>query len=197
MKNPEETEQHIIRAAAPVFNKKGYAGTSLSDVLEMTRLTKGAIYHHFANKDELAIAALEYNLNLVSLYSFKAIKDRPHSCDKLAAFAGSFRKNYNSLKQIGGCPVVNAAIDSDDGNEQIRRRVTRFLSIWKKTLMQIIEEGRSKGEIRPEIDTEAFSMNLISLIEGSIAMSRVSDDRRFVDNAVDLAKSLIDEIRKG
>ncbi len=47
----EKTKAFIIEKAAPVFNTKGYAGTSLSDLTAATGLTKGAIYGHFENKD--------------------------------------------------------------------------------------------------------------------------------------------------
>lgn len=195
MRNPEETRNYIIEVAAPVFNKNGYAGTSLSDVLEQTTLTKGAIYHHFENKDELALAALEYNLRFVSDANFAAVREKTHSCDKLTAFAEVFLKNYDIMKQMGGCPVVNAAIDSDDVNEQIKNRVCRFIKMWRKSIKEIIEEGKSRSEIRPGTDAESFAMNFISTIEGSLAMSKVTDDRKFLENAVGLVKSLVAEIR--
>ncbi len=195
MRNPEETRNYIIETAAPVFNKNGYAGTSLSDILKQTPLTKGALYHHFANKDDLALAALEYNLRIVSERIFKAVQDATHSCDKLIVFAESFRKNYDLMKRAGGCPVVNAAVDSDDGNGQIRSRVCRFIRAWKKSISEIIERGKSGNEIKPDVNAEKFSMNFISLIEGSIAMSKVSDDKKFVDSAVDLIRSLVEAVR--
>ena len=195
MKNPEETRNYIIEAAAPVFNRNGYIGTSLSHILEQTSLTKGAIYHHFGNKDDLALAALEHNLRIASEYNFNIIREKKHSCDKLAAFAGSFKTNYEVMKQMGGCPVVNAAVDSDDVNDRIRDRVCGFIAMWKKSLIAIIEQGILKSEIRADADAEKFSTNFISLIEGSLAMSKVYDDRKFLDNAVELLKSLIQEIR--
>ncbi len=195
MKNPEETRNYIIEAAAPIFNKHGYIGTSLSDVLEQTSLTKGAIYHHFGNKDKLALAALEYNLRFVSEHIFNEFKDKVHSCDKLTAFAESFRKNYQLMKQMGGCPVVNAAVDSDDGNELIKKRVSRFVKTWRKTVIEIIEQGRIKNEIRSDFNSDNFSMNFISILEGSVAMSKVSDDKKFIDSAVDLVKSLVEDVR--
>jgi len=195
MRNPEETRNYIIEVAAPVFNKNGYAGTSLSDVLEQTTLTKGAIYHHFENKDELALAALEYNLRFVSDANFAAVKEKTHSCDKLTTFAEVFLKNYDIMKQMGGCPVVNAAIDSDDVNEQIKNRVCRFIKMWRKSVKDIIEQGKSRSEIRPGTDAESFAMNFISTIEGSLAISKVTDDRKFLENAVALVKSLVAGIR--
>lgn len=195
MKRSEHTRDFIIEAAAPIFNKYGYAGTSIADVLEYTVFTKGAIYHYFENKDELALAALEYNLSIVSEKMFSATNDTKHSCDKLAVFSEAFKNNYHLMKEMGGCPIMNAAVDSDDSNELIRNRISQFIKLWKKSLKSIIENGKFKNEIRPDVDTDSFSTNFISLIEGSLAMSKVIDDRKFLDNAVRLIKSLIEEIR--
>ena len=191
----EETKNHIIEIAAPIFNKYGYIGTSLSDILNKTTLTKGAIYHHFENKDDLALAALEYNLKLVSELNFSSTKSKTDSCDKLILFAEAFKKNYELLNQMGGCPIINASIDSDDGNEMIKNRIGRFIKVWEKSLKEIVEQGKLNSEIKPDVNSEYFSMNFISLIEGSIAMSKVLDDKKFLDYAVNLIISIVEDIR--
>ena len=59
MSKAEKTKEFIIEKSAPIFNKKGYAGTSLADIMEATNLTKGSIYGNFENKDELYEPVLE------------------------------------------------------------------------------------------------------------------------------------------
>src|SRR6202012_5198616 len=65
MNKAERTRQFIIEKAAPLFNTKGYAGTSLSDMTEATGLTKGSIYGNFSDKDEVALACFEHNHRMV------------------------------------------------------------------------------------------------------------------------------------
>ena len=50
----EQTRQRIVAEAAPVFNQRGYAGSSLADLMKATGLEKGGIYRHFSSKEELA-----------------------------------------------------------------------------------------------------------------------------------------------
>ena len=57
----ERTTAYIIETVAPIFNKHGYVGTSMSDLTDATGLTKGAIYGNFENKEALALAAFQYN----------------------------------------------------------------------------------------------------------------------------------------
>ena len=191
----EETKNHIIEVAAPIFNKNGYMGTSLSDILDQTTLTKGAIYHYFENKDDLALAALEYNLKLISEIIFSSTKSKSHSCDKLIAFAESFKNHYEFINRMGGCPIINASVDADDGNELIKNRISGFIKMWKKSLKGILEHGKLNSEIKPDVDSEYFAMTFISLIEGSIAMSKGMDDRKFLDYAVKLLVSDIEDMR--
>ena len=65
MSKAERTRQFIIEKTAPIFNEKGYAGTSINDLTEATGLTKGSIYGNFENKDEVALAAFDYNFERV------------------------------------------------------------------------------------------------------------------------------------
>lgn len=65
MGKAERTRAFIIQKSAPLFNIKGYENTSLSDIQEVTKLTKGAIYGNFKDKNELAIASFEYNCSRV------------------------------------------------------------------------------------------------------------------------------------
>ncbi len=55
----ERTRQYIIASTAEIFNKKGYEGTSLTDLTSATKLTKGSIYGNFRNKEEVAAAAFD------------------------------------------------------------------------------------------------------------------------------------------
>src|ERR1700738_1684582 len=56
----EETRKEIIRKSAPIFNRKGYSGAALSDLMRATGLEKGGIYRHFESKEELAGDAFDH-----------------------------------------------------------------------------------------------------------------------------------------
>jgi AcrR family transcriptional regulator len=60
MTKGEQTRQRIVAEAAPVFNQRGYEGSSLADLMKATGLKKGGIYRHFSSKEELAAEAFDY-----------------------------------------------------------------------------------------------------------------------------------------
>ncbi len=193
----EKTRKYIIEISAPIFNMKGYSGTSISDIMSETGLTKGALYGNFENKDELALAALEYNLRWVSSILFEEAEKENNACAKLAVFAESYRKYHDFFLKKGGCPVMNAAVDSDDGHPLIKKRVEKFIRTWKKALIRIIETGKANKEIKPDIDSERFSSVFISLIEGSVTLSTTTGDRIYLDMSVDHILSLVKEMKAG
>jgi TetR/AcrR family transcriptional regulator, transcriptional repressor for nem operon len=195
MDKAERTRNYIIETAAPIFNKKGYEGTSFSDIMESTGLSKGAIYGHFQNKDELALAALDHNLKLASKIIFSNVKDRANSYEKLVGFSKSYSLFYEIISTAGGCPVINAAVDYDDGHSDARRMVTRFITLWQNSINKIINEGILKGELKSSPDATFFSNIFISLIEGGIMLSKVMNNRKYIDDASDFLVSLVEKIK--
>ena len=195
MDKAERTRDYIIETASLIFNKKGYDGTSFSDIIKTTGLSKGAIYGHFANKDELALAALDYNLELASRIIFSNVKDRLNSYEKLIGFAKSYSMFYEIINKAGGCPVINAAVDSDDGHNEARKRVTKFITMWHNSIKKIINEGIKNGELKSSSEVEVFSDIFISLVEGAIMLSKVMNDRKYIDNASNYLVSLVEKMK--
>ncbi|MCI8436268.1 MAG: TetR/AcrR family transcriptional regulator [Lawsonibacter sp.] len=58
-KHPEQTVQLILDTASTLFLQKGYDKTTLQDIIDATKLSKGAIYHHFASKEAIIIAVVD------------------------------------------------------------------------------------------------------------------------------------------
>ncbi|WP_228414272.1 TetR/AcrR family transcriptional regulator [Chryseobacterium sp. CH21] len=86
MAKGEETRQFIIEKAAPIFNTKGIAATSMSDIMEATKLSKGSMYVHFENKDVLACAAVEHNMKILSEKLQRALIQYKTSKEQLFAY---------------------------------------------------------------------------------------------------------------
>lgn len=195
MNKSERTKSYIIETAATIFNKKGYEGTSLSDIIESTGLTKGAIYGHFQNKDDLASEVLEHNLELASKIIFSNVKEKIHAYDKLIAFSRSYSIFFDFISKSGGCPVINAAVDFDDGHTLMRKKVIKFITMWQNSIQKIINEGIEKGELRPSPLLDDFSKIFVPLVEGAIMLSKVMNDRKYIDNASDYLVSIVEKIK--
>ncbi|MCX8124983.1 MAG: TetR/AcrR family transcriptional regulator [Spirochaetes bacterium] len=194
MSKSERTRKLIIEKAAPIFNMRGYLGTSLSDITQALGMTKGAIYGNFSDKDEIALAALTYNFNQIRDAINQKVKKCPTAKEKLTAFAEFYVENFNIIAQKGGCPVLNSAVDADDTHPVLKKRVQSFINYWKENLIKIIRKGQTDGEISKDADADRFSTLFIAIIEGGILMSKTTGDKKHIRLAVDHIKQLIRDL---
>jgi TetR/AcrR family transcriptional repressor of nem operon len=171
MTKGEQTRHKIVESAAPIFNKKGYEGSSLNDLMEATGLKKGGIYRHFVNKEQLAAEAFDYTWEQAWNVRLLHVDEKTNGIDKLKQFIANFVHSRPSVP--GGCPIINTAVDSDDGNPVLRTRVAKALRSWLSYLQLIIEQARKHGEIRPDVDAKAAATLIVSSLEGALMVSRV------------------------
>lgn len=188
MRKGERTRQEIIRKAAPIFNQKGYEGAALSDLMAATGLEKGGIYRHFDSKQQLAAEAFDFAWNLALDSRFDGTPTISNTVDRLEQIVRNFWDRRAGLVP-GGCPLLNTAIDSDDGNPQLREKARRALGAWLDRLESIIEEGKRRREIRGDIDSAELATLIVSTLEGSLMVSRLQ--RR--DEARDCARHHLEE----
>jgi AcrR family transcriptional regulator len=173
MSKAEKTRQYIVEKTAPIFNTKGFAGTSLSDMTESTGLTKGSIYGNFANKDEVALACFDYNFRKVVTIIDSALAKEPTYRGKLLAYTKIYDTFPNSFP-TGGCPILNTAVDSDDTHPDLKARVADGLVSWKNKLGNILNKGIEAGEFKPGLDVEQFALTFIATIEGAIMITKAT-----------------------
>jgi TetR/AcrR family transcriptional repressor of nem operon len=189
----ERTRQFIIEKAAPIFNKKGYAGTSLSDIVQATGLTKGAIYGNFENKDEIALAVYDHNLGMVSNALRARLSAADTSVGRLMNMLGFYRTVYKTLADLGGCPILNAAVDADDTQLNLKERVSKSIRSWRQRIERVIEEGIEKKEIRTGVQPSRYSALFIAQIEGALMLSKCMNDLSYLNIAISHLETIINK----
>jgi len=186
MSKAEKTKQFIIEKTATLFNTKGYASTSLSDITSATGLTKGSIYGNFENKDEVALEVYKYNSGMLKKNVARSFSDEfPTSLEKLKAFVSFYRKNWNTVFLNGGCPLMNAATEADDTFPTLKNQVKRSFEEWARKISEVIKTGQKNGEFNEKINSEKYASLFIMLIEGGILLSKTSGDEAFLNMALD------------
>ena len=171
MTKGEQTRKKIVAAAAPIFNQRGYEGSSLNDLMQATGLKKGGIYRHFSSKEELAAEAFDYTWEAAWNARLLHVDEKATGIEKLKQLIANFM-NYRS-PVAGGCPVLNTAIDADDGNPVLRARVANALRSWLSRLQIIVEKARERGETRPGVDPKVVATLIVASLEGALMMSRL------------------------
>jgi TetR/AcrR family transcriptional repressor of nem operon len=193
MSKAERTRQFIIEQTAPVFNKQGYAGTSLTDLTTATGLTKGAIYGNFDNKEEVALAAFDHNLAMIREGIRTGTNSSAPVREQLLALPRFYRSVYPSLRLIGGCPILNAAVEVDDAPPAaLRQRVQESLARWSLHITRLIEKGQQTGEIRPAAEPGRYATLFIALVEGGILLAKATNNPAALEISLSHIEHLIE-----
>ena len=193
MSKAEKTKEYIIEKSAPVFNMQGYTGTSLSDVIQITGLTKGSIYGNFKNKDELAIDVYRYNIKELGKQIADAINSKESAPDKLIAFTHFYRTNWKKIFEKGGCPILNAAVEADDSVSFLKTHVQHSIKSLSRTLSNIINEGQKNAELKKTVNADEFAYTIITMLEGGMMLSKIMNNQKLLFSALDRIEKLINE----
>ena len=189
----EKTRKRIIELVAPIFNKQGFAGTALSDIEVATGLTKGAIYGNFKNKNELAKACLDYNLSFLQKGVHRAIATSGGCHAQLKALLLFYRHHYDEVANMGGCPLLNTATESDDTLPFLNEKVRASITQWQREIVAILNGGKADGTVRNDVDVDRFSIGFIAMIEGGIMLAKSMNDKNYFLQAVNAVEVLIEK----
>jgi len=194
MNKAEKTRQFIIEKTAPIFNMKGYAGTSLSDMTEATGLTKGSIYGNFSNKDEVAMAAFDHNVKKVQQIINSEMSKHSSAKDKLLVHVHVYENFLKFPFPEGGCPILNTAIEADDTHPQLRKKVAEVIISWKNKLAGIIQKGIDDKEFHTPIDPEQVAISIIAMIEGGIMIAKVTGKMQYRNSVMQSVAVLVNSL---
>lgn len=181
----EQTAKFIIETVAPIFNKKGYAATSMNDITEATGLTKGAIYGNFENKETLALAAFKKNINeflkRVALYQ----ESSSSPLGKLFLIT-DFYRNYDEYSvEVGGCPILNIGVDAKNQDTPLLEQVQRVITKTQEHIIKLVCWGQDIDEINKNINAKTFARFLYTRIQGAVFMSQTMQDNNYLVDAAD------------
>jgi AcrR family transcriptional regulator len=192
MSKGELTRQRIIAEAAPIFNRRGYEGCSMQDILDATGLEKGGVYRHFASKEELAVEAFRYALSNSVKMRTDNLENVHGAVEKLSYVVRRFTEVPSAMP--GGCPLMNTAIDADDGNPALRRLARDGIKDWKARLSRIITDGIRNGEVRKNVEPRRIANTVIATLEGALMISRIEDNQQALEDVRASLDTLIRDI---
>lgn len=190
MTKGEETRQAIVEKAAALFNQRGFSGFSMSALMEATGLEKGGIYRHFDSKEQLAAEAFEYAWQAARGIRMRDLESISNSVEWLKQYVTNFVQRRPAVP--GGCPLLNTAVDADDGNPALRQLALNALRSWRNNLIRVVKGGIERGEIKRDANPREVADIIISSLEGSLMMSRLEGDKDALLAAQSFLSSYLD-----
>lgn len=193
MTKAEKTRQFIIEKSAPIFNIKGYENTSMSDVQEQTKLSRGALYGNFSDKNELALACYEYNYTKSLERTKSAMQKYRTAPDRLMAYVDNYAQSWKDVFSRGGCPMLNAAVEADDHLVFLRENVRQSIKGFIYMLEQIIRDGQQQEEFKRKVDAGEYASLIFSIVEGNIMLAKIMNDPKYLEVAAQRVKLIIEQ----
>jgi len=184
MNKGQYTREMVIEKSAELFNTKGYAGCSMSDIMSATGLKKGGIYNHFANKDEIALEAFEFSFAKLQAALAGVTQSAKSEKARLVAILDFFRDYASNPVIRGGCPILNTLVDAHDTNPALIALARKKTENLLKGLDGIIRRGQSGGEFNPKVKPRSVSLIIYSGIEGAILLTSTCDENQAIDSMI-------------
>jgi len=172
MTKAERTKQFILEKAGPIYNVKGINGTAIDDVLDAAKVTKGCLYNHFENKEDLSAQTADYLLKKIKDGTTRAMSKEKTAKGKIFAYMDFNRDPLNTYIE-GGCPIFNMAVECDDNHSTIKKKVSAVAGLSHESFTQILQSGIENGEFSNALDPAVFAFKVFAAVEGGIVMCRV------------------------
>ena len=188
MGKAERTRQFIIEQAAPLFNEKGIAGTTIDDILAATKMAKGGLYGHFESKEEIARVMVDYLLTKLSDKIASVIAHEKTAVKKIFAFIDVYEDPLQSYIE-GGCPVLNFGVEADDNNPYLKAKLKKIIEEGQEFIKGIIEGGVANGELSADIDAADYAIKMFASLEGGMLVSRVTGDSKYMNSLIKMLKT--------
>ena len=183
-----ETRRRILDVAAEAFADRGYAGTSLNDVLRASGVTKGGFYFHYPSKEALALATLRHKQEQWAGVVMAAVMRRSRAIEQLDAMVQALCDLH---EQDRACRAINRlCTELGDEHPELRPQLGTQLTTWMDMVASVIRKGQDEGDIRPDVDpgiaAEIAVESFIGLETVSEALTGRADLRRRANDFLDL-----------
>jgi TetR/AcrR family transcriptional regulator, transcriptional repressor for nem operon len=168
---PPSTRDRLIHSALFLFWERGFAGTSMSDLLGHANVNSGSFYHFFESKEALLKAVLEEYLGgLVPQILEPAWRETPDPIERIFAILAGYRLRILETNCHYGCPLGRLALEIDPENRPAHRLIAENFRGWIGAVRDCLDQARD--HLLPDTDTEALATFVLAVMEGGVMLSR-------------------------
>lgn len=177
------TRERLIDAAMALFWEKGYANTSMSDLLTAAKANSGSFYHFFSSKEELLLAVLDrYAAFLHPQLLGPAWEGVDDPIERIFALLARYRMLILQTDSTYGCPIGRLALEISTEQQEVHRRLAKNFDGWAAAVRGCLEQA---GDRLPrDVDRARLSQFVLAVMEGGVMLSRSHREVKPFDQAV-------------
>jgi len=185
MKKGTQTRNNIISQSLQLFSVKGYYNTSINDILEATRLTKGGLYGHFRSKEDIWYAVYE---EAVKIWHSKVLNDAQSIPDPLErlerTIANDMREYLGSDVFDGGCFFFNMLGELSGQSSTMTRHILRGFVQFAQLLELWLREAADKGLLKTGLDFKGIANFIVITLNGAAPLYAASRDANILEHTI-------------
>ncbi|MFE2306527.1 TetR/AcrR family transcriptional regulator [Streptomyces sp. NPDC059411] len=176
MNAPED----LIESTRELLWERGYVGTSPKAIQQRAGVGQGSMYHHFAGKSGLALAAIERTAAELRARAGAQFDAPGTAGERITAY---LRRERDVLR---GCPIGRLTQDPDVMADPVLRVPVEETFAWLRSrLAGVLAEGRRGGEFGPALDPDATASTIVAVLQGGYVLARAADDAEVFAQSVD------------
>ena len=174
-----------LTSAVELFASKGYAETSMEDVVQATGVSRYGLYSAFGNKQELFEQALERFAEGMGKQSFLRLLEPDASLDHIRKIFNERVGDMCCLEEHKGCLFIHTAMGLAPQDDEVRGVLQKFMKRMSKAFSIGLESAKERGEIRKDVDVRTTGELLMSTMFGLAVLGRSGFERATLDGIVD------------
>jgi AcrR family transcriptional regulator len=196
-RSPDATRQKILLAAFAEFYRNGFQGGSINQIVEGAGITKGALFHHFASKQDLGYAVVDEFIG--PLLRQRWLDPLLGSGDPIDDLKRAFRKyvkeDIDSGSYVQGCPLNNLAQEMSPLDDGFRSRIDALYTLWRKEFAAALAHGVKDGSVRDDISPKSVAAMLVAGQMGIWGTGKSSQDKKVMHQATDAVCDYLESLR--
>ena len=193
----ESTRRKILTVAFAEFYKNGFQGGSLNHIVEMSGATKGALFHHFAGKQELGYAVVDEIIE--PILKERWINSIAGSTNPIADLKKAFRQfvkqDIESGSWVQGCPLNNLAQEMSPLDEGFRKRIDKLYAMWRTRIAAALTEGIKAGKVRKDIAPRNVAALVVAAQMGVWGTGKSSQSKELMVQAGEALCDYLDSLK--
>jgi len=168
---PGSTRDRIVFVAMQLFWEKGYASTSVSDILKGAQANSGSLYHFFPGKQDLLIAVLDtYYAGIDEMLLKPAWENVSDPIERIFALLESYRERLVATECQYGCPIGYLALEIHEPDPPVRERIAANFTQWVARVEACLDAAADR--LPSHVDRRALAHFVLTTMEGGVMQSR-------------------------
>ncbi|MGW7487512.1 TetR/AcrR family transcriptional regulator [Streptomyces sp. NPDC054786] len=172
-------QERLVRSTQELLWERGYVGTSPKAILERAGVGQGSMYHHFAGKSALALAAIQRTAARMKASAEECLSAPGTAYDRVAGYL------LRERQVLRGCPVGRMTQDREVVHSpELRQPLDEMFGWLQGRIAEVLAEGRRRGELAAALDPSATAATVAAVVQGGYVLARAADDTAPFDAAV-------------